>query len=367
MYIYEKNKLKLTTLQVVFNAGSLYEKEGRYGTMHLMEHLICKSFSDMQSMLKKEGISWNAYTSDEHVVFYWSGLDSHLTPELKRMLVDRILGNIDMISVESFTNERSTVLQEYGDSFNDPQSGKCLNVLREKFNYYAPIGKRVDVNNFTIDDMREVKLEFFSKPARIIEVGPTKTDFSQIKYEEYRHEFKTLKFKQAHASELEEIYKGDKTCVICIGNKLIKKSDYPFLEIAFLMLSSGLESALYQEIRVKRGLSYYSRAYSVPLINESIYIFSACTENKRVDELKNVYSEIIENVDKYLTEDRFNNIISSLNIRNETKKILRYDNMRDLTRKDCIQLPKNINKITFDKVVGAAKKYINQKNMVIVC
>ena len=109
MYIYEKNKLKLTTLQVVFNAGSLYEKEGRYGTMHLMEHLICKSFSDMQSMLKKEGISWNAYTSDEHVVFYWSGLDSHLTPELKRMLVDRILGNIDMISVESFTNERSTV------------------------------------------------------------------------------------------------------------------------------------------------------------------------------------------------------------------------------------------------------------------
>lgn len=127
------------------------------------------------------------------------------------------------------------------------------------------------------------------------------------------------------------------------------------------MLSSGLESALYQEIRVKRGLSYYSCAYSVPLINESIYIFSACTENKRVDELKNVYSEIIENVDKYLTEDRFNNIISSLNIRNETKKILRYDNMCDLTRKDCIQLPKNINKITFDKVVGAAKKYINQK------
>lgn len=366
MYIYEKKSLKMTTLQVVFNAGALYEKEGRYGTMHLMEHLICKSFEDLQSFLTKEGISWNAYTGDEHVVFHWSGLDSHLTPEVKKLLVDRVLGNLDMVSQEAFDNERATVLQEYGDAFDDPQSGVYLNYIRTHFNYFDAIGRREDVANFSIDDMKEVKKEFFSKPARIIEVGPTKTDFSYVEFETEKHEFAKLKYKKNWGAELEVVPGGDKDLVVCLGKKIVKKSDYPFLKVAAMMLSDGLESPLYQEIRVKRGLSYYSRADVTPLISDSIYAFYACTTKERSGELCEVYDSVISNVANYLNRKRFDDIMSALSIAREKKKILRYGNVRDIVRKDCVQLPKNLNKITYEKVVEIAQKYFNNDNMIIL-
>lgn len=37
-YIYKKSSVKKTSFTVVFNSGSVFEKVGQYGTMHLMEH-----------------------------------------------------------------------------------------------------------------------------------------------------------------------------------------------------------------------------------------------------------------------------------------------------------------------------------------
>lgn len=366
MYIYEKKSLKMTTLQIVFNAGALYEKAGRYGTMHLMEHTVCKTFDDMQSTLTKEGISWNAYTGDEHVVFHFTGLDSHLTPEMKRTLVSKILGNIDMVSEESFNTERSTVLQEYKDCFEDPVSCKMLNVLRNNFNHYDAIGRYEDVANFTLADAKEVKKEFFTKPARIIEVGPTKTDFSEIEYEIEAPECAKLKYNKNYNAEQEECPESDKTFVMCVSKKLVSKSDFPYLKVACDMLSSGLESPLYNEIRVKRGLSYFSRADVTPMVKDSICMLYANTTKEREDELVNVYENVLANVINFMTEERFNDIISAMTIAREKKKVLRYSHVNDLVRKDCVQMPKNLKKITFEKVLDAAQKYLNLNNIAII-
>ena len=45
-YIYEKKSLKMTGLYITFNRGGLYDAEGEYGTSHLMEHLLCKTFKE---------------------------------------------------------------------------------------------------------------------------------------------------------------------------------------------------------------------------------------------------------------------------------------------------------------------------------
>ena len=62
MHYFEKNNLKMNGFYIVYNAGSIYEENGKAGTMHLMEHLICKQLDDMQNEFTKRCINFNAYT-----------------------------------------------------------------------------------------------------------------------------------------------------------------------------------------------------------------------------------------------------------------------------------------------------------------
>lgn len=365
MHIFEKKSLKMTTLRVVFNAGSLYEKEGRFGTMHLMEHLICKSFDDMLDELTKKNIKWNASTGAEYVSFYWTGLDSQLTPELKEELVRRVLaiGCKTNVTDESFEKEKATVLQEYRDCFDSPQNAVLLNTLRQKFNFYDAIGRYNDIEAFTIKDYEEVRKEFFSNPARIIEIGPRKSDLSFVKFEESRHEFAKLKYKDKWNYDFEEVGSSEKSLVQVIGKKLVKKSDYPFLKVALEMLNSGLESPLYKEIREKRGLSYYSIASLMTLLSDSVCIFYAATSKEKADELGSVYDNFFKDVTKYLTKERFDDIMNAYAIAKEEQKILRYSHISDLVRKGDVDMPKNLKKITYERVVEVAEKYLNDNNL----
>ena len=61
-YIYIPSTIGLSLLAIVYPLGSDYESDGRRGTHHLMEHLICKSFDHMLPQLKRLGINYNAYT-----------------------------------------------------------------------------------------------------------------------------------------------------------------------------------------------------------------------------------------------------------------------------------------------------------------
>lgn len=366
-YIYEKKSLKMTSLNVVFNAGGLFDEEGKFGTSHLMEHLICKTFDDLQDTLTANCIEFNAYTADEQVVVFFKGLDSRLTPELKKSLVNKLLGGIDCVSEEAFLNERNTVLQEYSDYFNDP--GCCFNIIRQKFNYYGPIGKKSDIENFSYKDMKAQYKKFFKQPAKIIEIGPTKTDFSYVKFNEnFVVEPKKIKYKKCYKDvELETLpVSPDKKSVICIGKKLIKKADYPYIRIAMNMLTMGLNSPMYQEIRIKQGLSYAVHGEVDEFFNDSYLFFEACTDNENVEKLNNTFKMFFEDISKWLTEARFNDIINSIEVAREQKKIFRYSNINDIIRKGYTCIPKNLKKIEFNKLIEVCKKYITLDNIDVI-
>lgn len=365
MYIYEKNNLKMTSFEVVFNAGALYEREGRYGTMHLMEHLMCKQFKDMVSKFTKLGITWNAYTGNELVVFWLRGLDKYLTPEIKKEYVDKLF-SAPTFGQEEFDNEKRTVLQEYGDCFSDMEGGYYLNFLRKHYNSYSAIGKREDIENFTYEDYLEVKDEFFSKPARIIEIGPRKTDLNVV-YETKRHLYANPVFSLDPYNVQEEAYADseEKTLVMAVCNKPISGSDYKYVVMALSVLNEGLESPLYQEIREKRGLSYYSSVSKSTMIGHADVIFSACTNNENVDKLVKVYDEVFSDIGKYITRERFDDIMAKAKISLEKNKLFRYESHNDLTAWDNICCPRSLRGITYNKVLKAAKKYFNSNNMVL--
>ncbi len=55
-----------------------------------MEHLVCKSFDHLQDVYQQKNIKWNAYTSNDTVVFFMKGLDRHIN-EFKKEFLELIL------------------------------------------------------------------------------------------------------------------------------------------------------------------------------------------------------------------------------------------------------------------------------------
>jgi predicted Zn-dependent peptidase len=109
-------------LGFTFPIGSDYESQGECGISHLMEHLMCKSFDDLLPKMHRLGINYNAYTSSDQILFYFSGIEEYLD-QLSTILYDRITSCSFVWTEEAFDIEKKTVIQEYEDSFNEQTSG----------------------------------------------------------------------------------------------------------------------------------------------------------------------------------------------------------------------------------------------------
>jgi predicted Zn-dependent peptidase len=361
-YIYEKKSLKMTGLYITYNRGGLYDVDGEYGTSHLMEHLICKTFKDEYSTLTKFNIEWNAYTSNEFVVVHFTGMDKYFTPEIKTLLVKKLLGGIN-IPREEFETEKKVVLREYTDSFNDPET--MANLIREKYNFYGVIGRKKDIEKFSFEDMKHHYSLYYSKPSNIIEIGPTKTDFSFVEFDNTPSvKVRKLKYSDKNKNvEYEVLPENNKTTLRYLSKKMVSKSDYPALVTALIMLSSGLESPMYKRIREEKGLCYGLFGNTLPLVNEAALIFGATTDNEYKDTLNNEFEYFFDDVKKHLTQERFNDVIQSFMINDEENKIFRYDSVSDIIRKGYVMIGKSYKKLTLDKVKDIAAKYINNDNL----
>ena len=72
MIVNLKSQTDLSGFYVVFYGSTNLEERGIYGISHLMEHLICKNFEHLRDDFEREGIDWNAYTTQNEIVFFFT-------------------------------------------------------------------------------------------------------------------------------------------------------------------------------------------------------------------------------------------------------------------------------------------------------
>ena len=354
MHIFEKNKLKMNGLYIVYNAGAKYEDIHQLGTMHLMEHMICKRLDNLQDEFTNRNIVFNAYTTQDKVVVFVTGLVSELNADLKTRVVRRLTDGV-FADEDSFIRERSVVLQEYYNYFDDTVYGNILNYTRQKFNDFSVIGEAECIRNFSYDDALQIFDKYFKKPSEIIEVGKEKTDFSFVKYNGIEQFEKKLKFKN-YKNKLEIIPESvNNSTVFLHTKKQVSKRDYPYILILNTILTHGLNSVLYQELREKRGLVYGVGPYD----NLQVFSMYAITDSDNAQEVSDVMNDVIHNLDKYITQERFNDVINCNKIQLEIDKLFAYKHPKMLNR----DLPskfssiKKFNKVTLEDVLNVGKKY----------
>jgi len=349
-----KSQTDLSGFYVVFHGSVMNEKEGIFGISHLMEHLVCHHLDDMLDDFDRDGISWNAYTSDVDVVFYYTGLDEYLKKH-RETILEKLL-KFD-ISEEMFENERKIVLEEYKDYFNKQNYNHMLNLNRRLFDNYGPIGLREDLESLTYQDVKDYFELQFSKPHKIINVSKN-SDFKT------KIEFSTETFDNEivmgdYDNELEPYNsRNGKTSIVNVSEVI--HEDFPYVDFISDMLGMGLKSPLYREIREKRGLVYYVQCYLDRMTdNSGTLIIASETSDENIAEFQTQVENILSNPDKYMTKERFDIVKQALEIKLKKSKINRHSNVGKYITPTEWQLEPVLKDLTLDKVMKVYNKYFS--------
>ncbi len=320
-YIYIPSTIGLSLLAISYPLGSDYESDGRRGTHHLMEHLICKSFDHMLPKLKRLGINYNAYTSTNQVVLFFEGLDESIET-VAQELYDCITSGTYTWSKQSFDNEKKTVLQEYEDVFNEQVGGTLVNVLRKHYRYFDPIGLRDNVESFSYADSLEFR-KCFQTPKLLCQVGKQNiltttgpdiimSGFQEPIFGNYDVPLETIPKKK----KLFGVFgAGGKTVVGLLNKSPVIKSEMNRVGVVISCLNDGLESPLLQEIRDKNGLSYFSEGCVVPMFRFGAITFLSCTSDRNAKKLHGVYNRFFSgDLSRHISKERFDDCYQGIMI-----------------------------------------------------
>lgn len=367
MHYFEKNNLKMNGFYIVYNAGSIYEDKGKAGTMHLMEHLICKQLDDMQDEFTKRCINFNAYTNEQHVVVHLTGLNTQLNSDIKLKVIEKLTNGV-FADVNDFNKEKEIVLQEYYNYFNDILAGNIANYLRTKFNNFSIIGTAEDISNFTYEEALSVFNTYFKNPSHVIEVGKEKTNLSHVTFNDIQISKKLHKFKN-YDNKLEIVPNSDTNSIVIVtSKKTISKKDYPVFAILNDILADGLNSPLYQELREKRGLIYGIFPCIFTCTNDSIFMYSAMTTKENATQVIQIITNILSNLKNYITEDRFNHVINNHVINLEINNIFNYKKPKNLYKNlpSNFKYKKQLLNVTIDDVINIGNKYFNNLDIIYI-
>lgn len=351
-----KSPTELSGFYVIFKGSTNLEKKGNYGISHLMEHLLCKSLDPYQDELHRLGITHNAYTSENEIVFFMYGLEESIKKWRYKFV--NLITDFN-ITKDDLEKEKSIVLQEYMDSFNDQQSNHMLNLERKIYNNFNPIGLKEDIEKISYLDCLNFYEKQFQYPSTIINVSKENEFKIDINFqnENINHDFKMGEFE----NPLERKNKFKEKVSFIMTSREINEN---FGKIKFInqLLANGLNSPLYQEIREKNGLSYFVGAHLSRLNKQAFNtIFTVSTE-PHIEKITSLISDIFNNLDKHLTRERFNTIKEYLIIKEKQKDINRYKNVTDWIEPDNFSVKEIINDISYIDVLTIADKYFNMDN-----
>ncbi len=159
---HEDHSTPVVNTQLWYHVGAKNEVEGRTGFAHLFEHLMFQGSANVapgehDALINGVGGVMNAYTSDD-VTVYWETVPSNYLERVLWLEADR-MRSLD-VSEENFSSEREVVKEERRVRVESPPYGDLFETLyATAFDVHpyshTPIGSMEDLDNATIDDVRE--------------------------------------------------------------------------------------------------------------------------------------------------------------------------------------------------------------------
>ena len=155
----------------------------------------------------------------------------------------------------------------------------------------------------------------------------------------------------------------EKTSIIMLSPVI--EEDFGYVHLINAMLSMGLMSPLYQEIREKKGLVYYVHCYLSRINKQGIATIATLTSNKNYNAVIEATKKVITNPDKYLTKERLNIVKEYYKVRKEKDEILRYKNVNQWISPEGWSVYEVLDDVNMKKIREVYDKYFNFDNFYI--
>lgn len=391
-----KNGLKLLmekvpkTKKVAFlvggMSGSVHETERVNGGSHYNEHLLFKTnkhrtAEQINKDLEYSGAIVNAFTKNECTAFFTKTLSSELDTAVD--IIYEAATNFDYDEKELET-ERSVILTEirmYDENhmaYTD--EGIFAKTLFKDSPYEKPIGGTVK----TMGEVTKKELEDFKKVyyvpnnMTIIAVGnfdekdlvkKVESTFATLEAKELPHHDWSVSLENKTQEVIEEREAIEQIYMI-MGSKIpVNHEDMFKLDAVEAILSGGLSSRLFKELREKRGIGYHA-SFGVHMFKEIGLIASliAGFDPSRLDEAREV---ILNEYSKLKTElcpdeefkGRLNHKVSVYEegMENIVRRamILFFSELRNVPY-DYRDYSEHMAKVTKEDVKEAANKYLSE-------
>lgn len=229
-----------------------------------------------------------------------------------------------------------------------------LNLSRKLFNDYDPIGLRQDLEKLKFMDCLDFYELQYAKPTKIINVSKKDYKNNAIDFADRKIVKSTAFGNHKVPLELGNDFK-DKTSIVMLSP--IIEEDFAYVHFINAMLSLGLKSPLYQEIREKKGLVYYVHCYQSRMHEQGIVTLATQTSNKNFDAVLEATKKVLTNPKKHLTKDRFNLVKDYYEVRRKKDEILRYKNVNQWINPEGWSVYDILDEVNLKKVLEVYDKY----------
>jgi len=311
------NHSGVITTDIFYKVGSRNEVMGKSGIAHMLEHMNFKSTKHLKAgefdtIVKSYGGVNNASTGFDYTHYFIKSASRNLSKSLQ--LFAELMQNLNL-KEEEFQTEREVVAEERRwRTDNSPIGYLYFRLFNNAYIYHpyhwTPIGFMKDIQNWTIEDIRNFhKIYYQPKNAIVLVVGDIEPNKVFKEAEKY---FKDIKnccdIPKVHQIEPKQdgekrvyIHKESEVEIIAIAFHIpnFKHPDQVKLSALSEYLSSGKSSKLNEILIDKKRMVNQIYAYNMENKDPGLFLFLAvCNPGVKAESVEKEFWNQIEKIKK---------------------------------------------------------------------
>jgi predicted Zn-dependent peptidase len=305
-------------------AGCAFDPTGKFGLASVLSELITRGAGDRDSRelslaLDNLGVDRDESVAAVNVRFWGSTLARNVPPTLD-IFADIVLR--PHLPEDELEPAQDLALQDILGLEDSPQ-GKVMVELRRRY-YPPPLNKdrrglKEDIESLTIDDVRRQHRRLFRPNGAILSVA------GNIEWEPLKAQVERLFGDWAPGEVLEatpkphtpssaHIHKETQQTQIALAfpSVSVTDPDYYNARAAAAVLSGGMSSRLFTEVREKRGLCYSVYAFHETFKSQGSMLAYAGTRSDRAQETLDVTIGELKRLKDGITDDEIDRVKAGL-------------------------------------------------------
>lgn len=382
--LYPRQSANTTQLSIAVEYGSNQEPKEIAGTAHFLEHMLAggsdKRIKISRSIENSGGIL-DFYTDHEHMMSRIDILPGELT-EASAVISELLFGTD--FEEEKFSQERKIILNELAEALDDPIERIEELLLKSLFKKH-PVNRPVGgfpktVKQLRLDQLIKVhKTNYNPQNMILILTG----SISEEKIEVVLKNFRDRDFEKAFAEKafpaetsnpkplVVEKKAGIAQTYLNMGVRTVNSShhDSPTFDLISALLSGGISSRLFIEMREKHALTYDITSDHNKGVDFGYFSINCAVKDKNLEKAKRV---ILKELTKLKTEkvplnelEKTKNLIMGASLRGmddpkECSEIIAYMEMQFKSGKALVDHLSKIKAVTTDNIIETANVYLQE-------